>query len=83
MGAASVPFSVCALWYSDLAILESSIPLFRVLHLPHPKYSLSAYEHSLISSASQEFLPPATSIFRNVNGVVVGLCAQGTSVAGG
>lgn len=45
-----------------------------MLHLPKPKFALSAYEHNLLSNASREFLPPATAIFRNVNGVLVGLC---------
>lgn len=59
---------------SRVAILESWIEGFRVLHLPKPKFALSAYEHNLLSNASREFLPPATAIFRNVNGVLVGLC---------
>lgn len=56
------------------SILENRIEGFRVIHLPNPKFALSAYEHNLISNASREFLPPATAIFRNVNGVLVGLC---------
>ena len=59
---------------SRVAILENWIEGFRVLHLPKPKFALSAYEHNLLSNASREFLPPATAIFRNVNGVLVGLC---------
>ena len=54
-------------------ILEQLIPGFRIIHLPNTKYALSAYEHSLISNAGREFLPPETMIFRNVNGVLVGL----------
>ena len=54
-------------------ILEQLIEGFRIIHLPNTKYALSAYEHSLISNAGREFLPPETMIFRNVNGVLVGL----------
>lgn len=54
-------------------ILEQRIPDFRIIHLPNTKFALSAYEHSLIANAGKEFLPPETMIFRNVNGVLVGL----------
>ena len=55
------------------SILESLIPGFTIIHLPKAKYSLSAYEHSLIANAGKEFLPPNTLIFRNLNGLLVGL----------
>ena len=58
---------------SVFSILEKVIPGFRILHLPNTKFSLSAYEHSLLSNAKKEFLPPETSIFRDVNGILVGL----------
>ena len=44
-----------------------------MIHLPSPKYALSAYEHSMLVNAKREFLPPATAIFRNLNGALAGL----------
>ena len=55
------------------SILESLIPGFTIIHLPKTKFSLSAYEHSMIANAGKEFLPPETRIFRDVNGILVGL----------
>ena len=56
-----------------IAILEDLIPHFRVIHLPNPKYALSAYEHSMLVNAAREFLPPETAIFRDLNGTLAGL----------
>ena len=54
-------------------ILETLIPHFHVIHLPSSKFALSAYEHSMLVNAKREFLPPATAIFRNLNGTLAGL----------
>ena len=59
--------------HSPSDILETLIPHFHVIHLPSPKYALSAYEHSMLVNAKREFLPPATAIFRNLNGALAGL----------
>ena len=55
------------------SILESIIPGFCIIHLPNPKYALSAYEHTLIVNAGKEFLPPETTIFHDLDGVLVAL----------
>ena len=44
-----------------------------MIHLPNPKYALSAYEHSMLVNAAREFLPPETAIFRDLNGTLAGL----------
>ena len=62
--------SLIWLW---LAILEAVIPGLYFIHLPNTKYSLSAFEYQLIGSASKEFLPPATRIFKQMNGCPVGV----------
>lgn len=54
-------------------ILETRIPGFLVLHLPDPKFALSAYEHMLIVKARKEFLPPETALFQSLDGVFVAL----------
>ena len=56
-----------------VAILETRIPGFYVIHITKPLYALSAYEHTLISNLSREFLPPSTAIFRDLNGFPVGV----------
>lgn len=56
-----------------VAILETKIPGFYVIHIPKPMYALSAYEHTLISNLSREFLPPSTAIFRDLNGFPAGV----------
>ena len=57
----------------SIVILESKVPGFCVIHLPNPKYALSAYEHNLIVNAGKEFLPPETTIFHDLDGVLVAL----------
>ena len=54
-------------------ILEEKIPGFFLLHLPDPKFALSAFEHMLIVSARREFLPPETALFQSLEGVFVAL----------
>ena len=54
-------------------ILETRIPGFFILHLPDPKFALSAYEHMLIVNARKEFLPPETALFQSLDGVFVAL----------
>ena len=54
-------------------ILEAKIPGFFLLHLPEPKFALSAFEHMLIVSARREFLPPETALFQSMEGVFVAL----------
>lgn len=49
-----------------VAILESIIPGFCIIHLPNPKYALSAYEHTLIVNAGKSFFllkPPSFMIW--------------------
>ena len=60
-------------WSLFVAILETKIPGFYVIHIPKPMYALSAYEHTLISNLSREFLPPSTAIFRDLNGFPAGV----------
>lgn len=66
-----------------VAILETRIPGFYAIHIPKSMYALSAYEHTLISNLSREFLPPATAIFRELNGFPAGVyvpnCEYGKS----
>lgn len=57
----------------SIVILESKVPGFCIIHLPNPKYALSAYEHNLIVNAGKEFLPPETTIFHDLDGVLVAL----------
>lgn len=54
-----------------------------MIHLPSPKYALSAYEHSMLVNAKREFLPPATAIFRNLNGALAGLFIPSGGCNGG
>lgn len=54
-------------------ILEEKIPGIFLLHLPDPKFALSAFEHMLIVSARREFLPPETALFQSLEGVFVAL----------